>query len=79
MESFTVLCTKFHTILCNELLLSIVVLKLIFNYEVFFTNEMLTKCLGCKNLELFFRVAPKSIFRPLIWSTSPAIQLSVLL
>jgi len=58
MQSFTVLCEK--------LLLSIVVLKIIF-IKYFPQNDMLTKCLGRENLELFcrVRVTPKSSCGPL--------------
>jgi len=38
MQSFTVLCAVSFTEFCAKLLLSLVVLKLIFNYKVFSTK-----------------------------------------
>jgi len=57
MQSFTVLCAKFHKILCKKV--TTVVLKMYFP-----KNYMLTRYLGHKNLEQFSRVVPKSICRP---------------
>jgi len=49
MQSFTVLCAKFHTFLIQEkLLLSLEVIKLIF-IRYFPQNYMLRKCLGREN------------------------------
>jgi len=48
---------------------------MIFDVKYFPQNYMLTKCLGCKNLELYFRVAPKSISGPLLSRTEFAKKL----
>ena len=66
----TVLCTKFHTILCTKIATANtvigLVLKFILGYrEHFQQNYMLTKRLGCENLQLFFRIAPRTIYGPL--------------
>ena len=40
MQSFTILCTNFHTILCRKIatVISRLVLEMILNYKVFCTN-----------------------------------------
>jgi len=53
MQSFTVLCAKFLSILGNEVATDIM--------KYFPQNYMLKKCRICENFELLFRVAPKSI------------------
>jgi len=37
-QSFTILCSKFHTIWCKKIAMSIVVLKLLFNYKIVSTK-----------------------------------------
>jgi len=49
----------------RKLLLLTLVLKLIFNYQVFSTKLQAHGCLGHETLERYFRVAPKRICRPL--------------
>jgi len=65
MQSFTVLCAKFHTILCKKLLWSIVVLKLMFNYKVFSKKLHAKEMFGLREFRTISRVAPKSICGPL--------------
>jgi len=48
MPSFTVLCAKFHKILCKKFLLSIVVKKLIFNSQAFSTKFHAHKMFGSR-------------------------------
>jgi len=58
MQIFTVL---FHTGLCKEMLLSILVLKCLFNYRVFSTKLYADEKLGSRVFRTIFRIAPKSI------------------
>ena len=53
----------------RKLLLSIVVLKLIFIYDVFSTKLYAHEMCGSGDLEKFHRVARKSICEPLVYST----------
>jgi len=46
MQSFTILYVKFHTILSKKMLLSVVVLKLIFNCEAPSTKLHANKIFG---------------------------------
>jgi len=53
----------------RKLLLPIVVLKMIFIYDVFSTKLYAHEMFGLRGLELFFRVVPKSICGPLAYTT----------
>jgi len=69
---------------CNHLLFCVLsfiqfcarkLLLLILVLEYFPQTYMLTKCMGRENLELLFRIAPKSICRPLAYTIQVEINL----
>jgi len=65
MQPFIFLCAKFHTILRKKLLLSIVVLKCIFNYRAFSTKLYAHEMFGSREfITIFYGRAKKYVRTP---------------
>ena len=70
MQSYTVLCVKFIKLYARKLLLSLVVLKLIFNYQVFSTKLYAHEMFVSREFKTILRVRQKVFADPLAKATN---------
>jgi len=61
MQSFTVLCAKFHTVLCKEIATVNSSRKLILNYKIFSTKLHSHEMFGSREFKNIFDVCAKKV------------------